>query len=522
MTNQAPKIIDPFGRFDWESEVFNGQLTAGVEYEFNENQLTSLAEDDDGDTLYLKTREIRDFSINDPITGENPVFGEGFALGYYANEDVYAFASEGVIGNRNFTFDLKEASSDTFNPYSVQEITDGIDSVYINALPNNSAGTLTINPGELIQENQAPKIIDPFGRFDWESEVFNGQLTAGVEYEFNENQLTSLAEDDDGDTLYLKTREIRDFSINDPITGENPVFGEGFALGYYANEDVYAFASEGVIGNRNFTFDLKEASSDTFTPYSAQEITDGIDSVYINALPNNFAGTISVDSDEPGESPTPISVTPPSSSPNPSPVSSPIPSPETTPLPTPDSNQQNDDFTQLSDAGESLTGQSDIKLRMLGGNDFLEVNGGNNYANGNIGEDTIILRGGFGEYLGGKESDTIEVFDAEEGTSVNGNRGEDFITGTVASVIYRGGKDNDLLAVSQGDVWGDKGADTFRGVSSDGYAVIQDYTTGEDFVEIETEGSWSNVGDGLMFTDNSGDQLMLLLGINDVEQVSRV
>ena len=219
--------------------------------------------------------------------------------------------------------------------------------------------------------NQAPKIIDQSGRFDWESEVFNGQLTAGVEYVFNENQLTSLAEDDDGDTLYLKTREIRDFSINDPITGENQLLGEGFALGYYANEDVYAFASEGEIGNRNFTFDLKEASSDTFTPYSAQEITDGIDSVYINALPNNFASTISVDSDKPGESPTPISVTPPSSSPSPSPVSSPIPSPETTPLPTPDSNQQNDDFTQLSDAGESLTGQSDIKLRMLGGNDFL-------------------------------------------------------------------------------------------------------------------------------------------------------
>ena len=52
--------------------------------------------------------------------------------------------------------------------------------------------------------------------------------------------------------------------------------------------------------------------------------------------------------------------------------------------------------------------------------------------------------------------------------------------------------------------------------------MIQDYTIGEDMVEIEMDGSWSNVGDGLMFTDNSGDQLMLLLGINDVEQVTRV
>ena len=521
MTNQAPTVIDQNDRFDWENEVFNGQLNAGVEYIFNENQLTSLTQDADGDTLYLETQEIRDFSIVDPQTSENPLLGEGFAVGTYANENAYAFVSGGEVGNRNFTFILEEASSDTFTPYSALGITDGIDSVYINALPNNFAGTLSVDSVAPI-ENQAPTVIDQNDRFDWENEVFDGQLNAGVEYIFNENQLTSLTQDADGDTLYLETQEIRDFSIVDPQTSENPLLGEGFAVGTYANENAYAFVSGGEVGNRNFTFILEEASSDTFTPYSALGITDGIDSVYINALPNNFAGTISVDSVAPIENQAPISVTQPSSRPSPSPVPSPIPSPETSPSPTPDSNQRNDDFTLLSDAVESLTGQSDIKLRMLGGNDFLEVTGGNNYANGNMGEDTIILRGGFGEYLGGKDSDTIEVFGAEEGTSVNGNRGEDFITGSVAGVIYRGGKDNDLLAVNQGDVWGDKGADTFRGVSGDGYAVIQDYTTGEDFVEIETEGSWSNVGDGLMFTDDSGDQLMLLLGINDVEEVSRV
>ena len=158
----------------------------------------------------------------------------------------------------------------------------------------------------------------------------------------------------------------------------------------------------------------------------------------------------------------------------------------------------------------------------MGGNDFLEVTGGSNYANGNMGEDTIIVLGGFGEYLGGKDNDTIEVFGAQEGTSVNGNLGEDYITGTVAGVIYRGGKDNDLLEVSQGDVWGDSGADTFRALAGDGYAVIQDYTIGEDLVDIDMDGSWSNFGDGLLFTDDSGDQLMLLLGVSDVEQVTIV
>jgi Ca2+-binding RTX toxin-like protein len=177
---------------------------------------------------------------------------------------------------------------------------------------------------------------------------------------------------------------------------------------------------------------------------------------------------------------------------------------------------------QLTDSDELLKEQSDIRLRMMGGNDYLEVTGGNNYANGNMGEDTIILRGGFGQYLGGKDSDTIKVFGSEEGTSVNGNLGEDYVTGTVAGVTYRGGKGNDLLAVSQGDVWGDKGADTFRAVAGNGFAVIQDYMIGEDMVEIEKVGSWSIEGNGLMFTCDCGDQLMLLLGINDVEQVTRV
>ena len=213
-------------------------------------------------------------------------------------------------------------------------------------------------------------------------------------------------------------------------------------------------------------------------------------------------------------------------SPSPSPLPSPSPSPSTSPSPSPstspESIQTEDGFTQLTDTDDVLTGQANIKLRMMGGSDYLEVTGGNNYANGNMGEDTIILRGGSGEYLGGKGSDTFKVFDSKEGTSVNGNRGEDIITGSVSGVIYRGGKDNDVLSVSQGEVWGDKGADTFRGVAGDGYAVIKDYTIGVDLIEIAMGGSWSNAGDGLMFTDDSGDQIMLLTEINDVEQVTRV
>jgi hypothetical protein len=89
-------------------------------------------------------------------------------------------------------------------------------------------------------------------------------------------------------------------------------------------------------------------------------------------------------------------------------------------------------------------------------------------------------------------------------------------------VIYRAGKNDDVIAISQGKAWGDLGDDLFRGVTGEGYAEIQDYTIGEDVVELTMDGTWSKVDSGLMFTDTSGDKLMLLLGINDVEQVTVV
>ena len=178
-------------------------------------------------------------------------------------------------------------------------------------------------------------------------------------------------------------------------------------------------------------------------------------------------------------------------------------------------------FVQLTDADESLMGQSDINLLMMGGDDTLEVVGGaGNYANGNVGEDRIVLRGGLGQYLGGKNDDIIEVFAANAGSSVNGNLGADYIAGSVAGVIYRGGKDGDVLAVSQGDVWGDRGRDIFKSTKGEGFAVIQDYTSGEDWIQITAGGSWSNVGDSLLFTDALGDQLMLLVGVEAVEQIT--
>ncbi len=224
-------------------------------------------------------------------------------------------------------------------------------------------------------------------------------------------------------------------------------------------------------------------------------------------------------------------------------------------------NSLNNRRTYLTENVDSLINQFNFNFALLNDNDYLEVTGGkNNFANGNggddyfivfdsqysqflggkgrdffavkggtdnffngaIGEDTFIITAGRSRVLGGNDNDTIQVVGAAFGTSVNGNRGNDFITGVVAGVTYRGGKDNDVLAVSQGDVRGDLGVDTFRGVSGDGYALIQDYTVGEDKIDLSMVqgGSWTNVDNGLMFTDASGDQIMLLVGIKNMEQIS--
>ena len=225
----------------------------------------------------------------------------------------------------------------------------------------------------------------------------------------------------------------------------------------------------------------------------------------------------------------------------------------------PEEKQQVDANSKITDADDSILDQADVNLRMMGGNDYVEITGGINnfvngnqgddrfvlragqkgqylggkgadtfevfggidaYANGQKGADQMILRGGLGRYLGGDDGDRIEVFAIVSGSWVNGNRGEDTIIGSVAGVTYRGGADADLMIVSQGDVWGDKGPDTFRGVKGEGYAVIQDYSIGEDVVDLDMEGSWSRFESGLMFTDDSGDQIMLLLGISDIAQIS--
>ena len=176
----------------------------------------------------------------------------------------------------------------------------------------------------------------------------------------------------------------------------------------------------------------------------------------------------------------------------------------------------------LSNEVQSLSRQENIDLALLGGDDFLEVTGGiANYANGNQGADHIVIRGGKGQYLGGRNDDTIEVFSALAGTKVNGNKGIDLIVGSAFGVEYRGGQDDDLIQVSAGTVFGDKGADTFQAVAGEGIAIVQDYTAGEDVIRGFAGGSLTASADGLIY-GTGDDQMLLLAGIDSLAQVSIV
>ena len=184
------------------------------------------------------------------------------------------------------------------------------------------------------------------------------------------------------------------------------------------------------------------------------------------------------------------------------------------------------DYNQKPASSEEIVYfiDSGFDITYLGGEgpDKFEVSGGSdNFYYGEGGNDIFKLFLGGGTSRGGDDRDYFEVSNVKEGSLVNGNKGEDLIIG-IGNIVYRGGQDDDFIAVSQGEVYGDKGADLFFGVTGDGYAVIQDYTIGEDVIALTMGGEWSNIESGLMYTDSSGEEVMLLVGIDDVQQVETI
>ena len=176
---------------------------------------------------------------------------------------------------------------------------------------------------------------------------------------------------------------------------------------------------------------------------------------------------------------------------------------------------------RYSDDDDSLTGLANINISMMGGNDSCEIiDGSDNFANGNNGQDSLTINGGVGRYLGGGGADTITVNAAGGGTQVNGNKGRDLVTGGADGVIFRGGSEPDTMRVSSGRVFGDRDSDVFEAVAGQGIAVVEDYNSLEDSVRITiVGGTWTATDSGLQFGTDS-DSMLILLGQFSLETIN--
>lgn len=93
-----------------------------------------------------------------------------------------------------------------------------------------------------------------------------------------------------------------------------------------------------------------------------------------------------------------------------------------------------------------------------GGNDTLDAHLGNDYANGDAGDDRLMMRGGDDIALGGAGNDTIDagigfdrVFGGTGDDSLLGNGGDDTLTGEDGADTVLGGTGNDSVLGGAGD-----------------------------------------------------------------------
>ena len=82
---------------------------------------------------------------------------------------------------------------------------------------------------------------------------------------------------------------------------------------------------------------------------------------------------------------------------------------------------------------------------------------------------------------------SIENVNAGSGDDVViGNRGSNTLNGQAGNDRLYGGRGNDLLIGGGGKdrLWGQGGRDTFRVQRGDGYAIIEDFTNGQDRIQL--------------------------------------
>ncbi|MGK7929250.1 MAG: peroxidase family protein [Spirulina sp.] len=132
------------------------------------------------------------------------------------------------------------------------------------------------------------------------------------------------------------------------------------------------------------------------------------------------------------------------------------------------------------------------------GRDLLRGGLGNDTLNGGLGRDT--LNGGRGDDIlnGGLGRDTLNGGRGDD--TLNGGRGDDILNGDRGDDILIGGGGHDRLTGDDGDdlfVLGDSDGSFYEGQGWRDYAVVEDFISGEDILQLH-----GDVGDYTFGTDN--------------------
>ena len=148
---------------------------------------------------------------------------------------------------------------------------------------------------------------------------------------------------------------------------------------------------------------------------------------------------------------------------------------------------------------DRLTGTNgNNSIQALSGNDWIYGARGNDTINGGSGRDTAQFSGKHNRInlnttrwqntRDGKDRlISIENVNAGSGNDVViGNRGANTLNGQAGNDRLYGGSGNDLLIGGGGKdrVWGQGGRDTFRVQRGGGYTIVEDFTNGQDRIQL--------------------------------------
>ena len=143
------------------------------------------------------------------------------------------------------------------------------------------------------------------------------------------------------------------------------------------------------------------------------------------------------------------------------------------------------DLLEGGDGEDDMSGgDSNDTLEGGDGEDTLSGDAGNDELQGNAGDDTLSGGDGRDDLFGGTGDDVVDG--GNDNDDLEGGAGEDTLIGGNGNDDLDGGDGDDILEGGPGDddLLGGFGADTFKFSSGDGDDVIEDFSPGEDKIDL--------------------------------------